>query len=295
MPLFDTLRNPPPSGAVDRFVRRFNNVAYGVTVLLLFAIGATAIGIALTPALWLIHRWGPKLWQMGGWPQLLTLGILVAAAAFVWGLALLVVVPIYNAVLPTRLRPFRGGYFTAAAVPWYLHNGLFYLVRFTFLPFVTLTPFGIWFLRAMGMRMGRRPRIVTEFISDPCMITLGDDVAIGGSAHLFCHYGGAGHLVIAPLIIGSRATIGLMATVMGDVVIGEDATILAHSVLLPGTRVGPGELWGGVPARPIPREEWEQYKALVTRPGGSARGVADIPATPAGTASTDPTGDGDDK
>ena len=102
---------------------------------------------------------------------------------------------------------------------------------------LTLTPFGTWFLRAMGMRMGRRPRITTEFISDPCMITLGDDVAIGGSAHLFCHYGGAGHLVIAPLVIGSRATIGLKATVMGDVVVGEDATVLAHSVLLPGTRV----------------------------------------------------------
>lgn len=250
---------------VDQFIRRFNAVSYGAAVLVLYAMGASALGLALLPALWLVHRWGPGLWAAGGWWHLLGLAALVAASLFVWGFALLVVVPIYNAVLPTRLHAFRGGYFTAAAVPWYLHNGLFYLVRFTFLPFVTLTPFGILFLRAMGMRMGRRPRITTELISDPCMITLGDDVTIGGSAHVFCHFGGGGHLVIAPVIIGSGATIGLKATVMGDVIVGEGATVLAHSVLLPGTRVGPGELWGGVPARPIPRDEWEVYKAFIAQ------------------------------
>ncbi len=263
MPYFDPRLNPPPTSRVDQFVRRFNTISYVIAVLVLYLIGASAVGVAFTPAIWLMRRWGPELWQGAGWPQLLALGLLGGTAAFISGFTLLVVVPIYNAVLPTRLRPFRGGYFTAAAIPWYLHNGLFYLVRFTVLPFVTLTPFGIWFLRAMGMRMGQRPRITTELISDPCMITLGDDVVIGGSAHVFCHFGGAGHLTIAPVIIGSRATIGLQATVMGDVVVGEDATILAHSVLLPGTRVGRGELWGGVPARPIARAEWDQYKALL--------------------------------
>jgi hypothetical protein len=263
MPFFDPRHNPPPSSRVDQFVRRFNTASYVIAVVALYLIGASAVGLALTPAVWLLRRWGPELWQDARASRLLALGLLTGVAVFVSGFTLLVVVPIYNAVLPTRLRPFRGGYFTAAAIPWYLHNGLFYLVRFTVLPFVTLTPVGIWFLRAMGMRMGRRPRISTELISDPCMITLGDDVVIGGSAHVFCHFGGGGHLTIAPVTVGSRATIGLQATVMGDVVVGEDATILAHSVLLPGTRVGPGELWGGVPARPIPRAEWEEYKALI--------------------------------
>ena len=65
------------------------------------------------------------------------------------------------------------------------------------------------------------------------MITLGDDVVIGGSATLFCHYGGAGRLVIAPIVVGDRATIGEKATIMGDVIVGEGATVLAHSVLVP--------------------------------------------------------------
>jgi acetyltransferase-like isoleucine patch superfamily enzyme len=117
--------------------------------------------------------------------------------------------------------------------------------------FVTLTPFGIWFLKAMGMNLGRHVFINTEYISDPQLITLGNDVALGGSVRIFAHYGGHGNLVVEPVVVGERATIGIAATIMGDVRIGQDATILAHSVLMPGSRVGNGEVWGGVPARRI--------------------------------------------
>jgi hypothetical protein len=259
--------NPPARGAVDRFVRRHNNLSYAAAVGVIYLLAAAALGLALTPTLMLVGTLGPPLWRAGAWIRWPLLGLLGGAAVFLWGFSLLVVVPVFNWLLPTRLRSFSGGYFTAAAIPWYLHNALFYLVRFTFLNFVTATPIGVWFLRAMGMRMGRRPRISTEKFTDVSMITLGDDVSIGGSATVFCHYGGAGRLVIAPVVIGSRATIGEKATVMGDVRVGEGATVLAHSVLLPGTRVGARERWGGVPARRIDAAEWEAYRAGV---GGAA-------------------------
>jgi acetyltransferase-like isoleucine patch superfamily enzyme len=182
----------------------------------------------------------------------------VAASFFVFGFALLVVVPIFNFVLPTRVKPFKGGYYTIHAVPWALHNALFYVVRYTFLKWVTLTPPGIWFLRAMGMKIGRHAFVNTDLLSDPSLLTLGDDVTIGGSARIFAHYGGGGHLVIEPVVIGDRATIGLAATIMGDVRIGRGAVVLPHSAVLPGSRIGDGEVWGGVPARPIAREEMER-------------------------------------
>lgn len=267
MKYFDETSNPPPSGFVDVLIRKFGGASHLVATAALYAIGSCALGLALVPSLLLVEWLGVPLLGVAGWWKVPALGVLMGVALFVWGFALLVVVPVFNFVLPTRIRPFRGGYFTVAALPWYLHNGLFYLVRFTFLPFVSLTPPGVLFLRAMGMRMGRRPRITTENLSDVSMITLGDDVTIGGSAQIFCHYGGAGNLVLAPVVIGSRATIGEKATLMGDVQVGEGATIMAHSVLLPGTRVPAGERWGGVPARPIPREEWELYKAIMRGPG----------------------------
>jgi acetyltransferase-like isoleucine patch superfamily enzyme len=70
---------------------------------------------------------------------------------------------------------------------------------------------------------------------------------------LVCHSAERGRLVTAPVRIGSRVTIGLMAVVFPGCVIGDGAMISAGSVLSKGTRVGPGEIWAGVPARRVGR------------------------------------------
>lgn len=244
-----TRYNAPASGAFDRLLRRHGALAHLLAILLLYLLVALLIGAAMAPALWLGSLWWGWVSALAEPWRWLTAGFGVGVGFFVAGFSLLIAVPVVNFLLPTRVKPFHGGYYSLAAVPWALHNGLFYLARYTFLPYVTLTPFGPWFLRAMGMRLGQRVFLNTEFISDPQLITIGDDAVIGGSVHLFAHYGGGGHLVVAPVRIGARVTIGEKATVMGDVEIDADAKILPHSVLLPGSRVGSGETWGGVPAR----------------------------------------------
>ncbi|HJQ97211.1 MAG TPA: hypothetical protein VJ826_02800 [Candidatus Polarisedimenticolaceae bacterium] len=255
-------KNPPPKSALDAVLRRFARLSYYGFIAGVFAVGALALAIALLPALWLVGAASAWAHGLGVWPRYGVLALAVAAAFFVFGFALLVVVPIFNFVLPTRVKPFKGGYYTIHAVPWALHNALFYVVRYTFLKWVTLTPPGIWFLRAMGMKIGRHAFVNTDLLSDPSLLTLGDDVTIGGSARIFAHYGGGGNLVIEPVVIGDRATIGLAATVMGDVRIGRGAVVLPHSAVLPGSRIGDNEVWGGVPARPIPREEMDRLRDL---------------------------------
>lgn len=256
-------KNPPPRSAFDRLLRRFARISYHAFIVLIFLVAAVAMGCALAPALWLAHAafaWSATFPAAG---RYVAQGIGVAGAFFTFGFALLIVVPIFNFALPTRVKPFKGGYYTIHAVPWALHNVLFYVVRYTFLPFVTLTPFGVWFLKGMGMKIGRHAFVNSEYLSDPCLITIGDDVTIGGSVRMFAHYGGGGNLVIAPVVIEDRATIGIGATIMGDVRIGEGAVVLAHSAVLPGSRVGAGEIWAGVPARPISREEMERIKSEI--------------------------------
>lgn len=259
----DQSKNPPPKGVFEFLLRRFARISYGLAVLLLYLLASTALGVALAPALWVWSKTAPwgAAWP-GAWPWI-WIGFCASCCFFIFGLALMTVVPLYNFLLPTRFTRFKGGYYTLAAVPWFIHNGLFYLVRFTFLPFATLTPFGVWFLKAMGMKIGRHAFINTEFISDPRFIEVGDDAALGGSVRIFAHYGGGGNLVIAPVKIGHRATLGAGACVMGDVEVGDGAVVLPHSVLLPGSRVPAGETWGGVPARRITREEMAEIKAHI--------------------------------
>ena len=267
-------KNPPPRSALDAVLRRFARLSYHGFIVGVFGVGALAMALAIAPALWLsawAFAWSAPFGEILRWS---VRGGAVAAAFFVFGFALIVVIPIFNFVLPTRVKSFKGGYYTIHAVPWALHNALFYVVRYTFLKWITLTPFGIWFLRAMGMKIGRHAFVNTDYLSDPCLLTLGDNVTIGGSARIFAHYGGGGHLVIEPVVIEDRATIGLCATVMGDVRIGPDAVVLPHSAVLPGSRIGAGEVWGGVPARPIPREEMERLRDLIRGVKRSGIGVA---------------------
>lgn len=166
-------------------IRRFTRPAYLVAVLLIYVLVSTVLGIALAPALWFLDRVQSRSAGLPSILRWLALGGGGAASFFILGFALLIVVPVYNWVLPTRVRPFKGGDYSLQAVPWFLHNGLFYLVRFTFLHFVTLSPFGIWFLQAMGMKIGRHAFINTEYISDPRLITLGDGPGpLGGDAGL---------------------------------------------------------------------------------------------------------------
>ncbi len=256
----DHSKSPPPKHFVEHLLRRFARVSYGIMVLLVYVLASGALGLALGPVLW---GWQRAAGLGAAWPPVLHwawLGFIGSLSFFGFGLNLLLVVPLFNFLLPTRVKPFKGGYYTLAAVPWFLHNALFYLVRFTFLPFVTLTPFGIWFLKAMGMTIGRHAFINTEHISDPRLLTIGDDAALGGSVRIFAHYGGGGNLVVSPVFIGDRATIGTGACIMGDVVVGANAVILPQSVVLPGSRVPEGETWGGIPARRITKEDMALIK-----------------------------------
>ena len=112
----DDSRSPPPTSFLDRLIRRYSRAAYVVVVLGLYLLASTAMGLALAPAIW--------CWELvAGWSQSLpfltrglVLGLGSAVSFFVFGFGLLLVVPLYNLVLPTRVRPFTGGYYTLRAV-----------------------------------------------------------------------------------------------------------------------------------------------------------------------------------
>ncbi len=111
------------------------------------------------------------------------------------------------------------------------------LARYTVLPFFQSTPIINAFYKAMGMKLGKGCIINTVNIQDACLIEIGDYVTIGGSATIFCHYGQAGFLVIAPVKIEDYVTIGLKASVFGDTIIERNTLVPAHEVILPKSRI----------------------------------------------------------
>ena len=122
----------------------------------------------------------------------MALGFGMALGFLAYGFTLIFVVPLVNFLMPFRVKAFRGPWYSLPAIPWYVHNALTYMVRYTFLEFLTPSPLNILFFRMMGMKIGKGVVINTSNISDPSLITLGDYVTVGGSATLFAHYGQKG-------------------------------------------------------------------------------------------------------
>ncbi|MEJ2636269.1 MAG: DapH/DapD/GlmU-related protein [Calditrichia bacterium] len=229
------------AGLFESAIRRFRTFAFIFVLIPIYFLACLCVGISLIPAFYLnIYIYKSTLL----WPaafHFAGIGFGLMAGYLLYGFALIFVVPFFNYILPFKVKPMRGSYFSLEAIPWFVHNALTYLVRYTFLEFITPTPFNILFYRMMGMKIGKNVFLNTTRISDPCLITIEDNVTVGGSATLIAHSASAGYLIVAPVHIRKGATIGLSAIVMGDVVIGENAKIQPGVVVLPKSRIPASE------------------------------------------------------
>lgn len=134
------------------------------------------------------------------------------------------------------------------------------LIRSLFLP----VPIMRVVYQALGTRLGRNT-YSAGVILDPPLTTLGDDCIVGHDAVLFCHAVEGDRLSLSPIIIGHRVTIGAKAVIQPGVIIGDDAIVAVGSVVRKSTRIGPGETWGGVPARRLSEPAETRGISLTTR------------------------------
>lgn len=225
------------TGFVETFLRKFRTISFSLMLAPIAFFYVVAMGISLTPGIMLYDTVSSLTIHTSFYLRSLSLGLTLAAGFFLYGFSLILVVPLINKLLPLKVIPHRATWYSLSVVPWYYHNALTYLVRYTFLELITPTPLNLMFFRMMGMKIGKGSIINTTNISDPCLIEIGDYVTIGGSATLMAHYGMKGFLIIDKLVIKDKATIGLRAGLFGDVEIGVGAMVKPHDIIMPKTRI----------------------------------------------------------
>lgn len=249
------------AGVYDRLLRSYKGLIHGLTMLPIYLLACVIMGVSLTPGVYLFQSVSTLTSEYPNSIQFLGYGISIAVGFYLYGLSLVLVIPVFNRPVLSILKPTRAPFHSVQVFPWYLHNSLLYIIRYTFLEFITPTPINLWFFKRMGMKIGKGVQINTANITDPAMITLEDGVMLGGSATVIAHYGVNNVLILSPTILRKNAMIGLRAIIMADVEIGEGAKILPNSVVLPKTRVPAGETWGGVPAKKINLSEFTQQNS----------------------------------
>lgn len=203
----------------------------------LLVIYIICLGVSITPGILIFKELYNYSASFSILEQSFLLGLGIAAGIVCFWLTMIIIIPIMNFPLLFMVKPQKGTWFSLNVIPWYYHNALTQLARYTVLDNLTPTPLNLIFYRMMGMKIGKGVVINTSNISDPCLITLDDYVTIGGSATIFAHYGMKGYLIVDRVHIKKGTTIGLKASVMGDVIIGENVMVTPHTVIMPKARI----------------------------------------------------------
>jgi hypothetical protein len=236
-PLSSQSARPGPLGFIESFFRKFRTFGFALFLLPLGLIYLICIGTALSPAVFYVEMANQASAHWSLLARCLLIGLALAGGVISFWMTLLFIVPIFNFPFIFLVKPMRTTWFSLSVIPWYYHNALTQLVRYTTMDFITPTPLTVLFYRMMGMKIGKGVMINTSSISDPCLIQLDDYVTIGGAVTMFAHYGMKGYLVIERVHIQRGSTIGLRASIMGDVVVGENVTVPPHTIVLPKSRI----------------------------------------------------------
>ena len=141
---------------------------------------------------------------------------------------------------------------------WYrARNPLRVVWNFVIITLAKYCP-SMWFknilYRGLGVKIGRNVTIALEAVLDvffPEKIRIGDNVIIGYKSTILTHEFLLREFRKGPVRIGNDVTIGAWTLILPGVTIGDGARVAAYSLV--NRDVKPGEFAGGVPIRTISR------------------------------------------
>ncbi|KQN77780.1 transferase [Duganella sp. Leaf61] len=141
-------------------------------------------------------------------------------------------------------------------------NMLFYLLLFNSLVRSHVVPVPLMRLvyLALGARLGTNTYSAGALL-DPPLTRIGSNTIIGHDAVIFAHVIEGERLELKAVVIGNTVTIGATAVIMAGVHIGDHAIVSAGAVVTKDTRIGAGEVWGGMPARRLKAAPAAQVEA----------------------------------
>jgi hypothetical protein len=218
--------------------------------LLVAPMGFVLWGLATAPGLYIFGVVRDATAGWAEWQQLLALGASIGIGALLWCLSNLLMVGALGLLLRPSLEEVKAPTESWLTIRW----GLLSLLHRTALPALKLmipSFFSDLYYRAMGCKVGKGAQVVSWSIYDCFMVEIGAETIIGGEAVIDGHLFEKDGIHLARVRIGSRVVIGTEARISPGCVIGDGAVIAGRAVLPKFTKIPPGEVWGGIPAKCI--------------------------------------------
>nr|HMN67143.1 hypothetical protein [Bdellovibrionales bacterium] len=109
---------------LETFLRRFRTLSHIVFMFPVVLLCGLCLGVAAGQGVFVYQTFSSLSADWPAYLRYMALGCGFAFGYVTFGLTLLFLVPAVNFLLPLKLKPFRGPWFSLSTVPWYTHNAL---------------------------------------------------------------------------------------------------------------------------------------------------------------------------
>lgn len=216
-----------------------------------FVVESTIFGFSVLPAV-LFWEWHFRR-ELSSTP----LRVLFVSMAFIPAYLMFALTLIVLSGLATRVTGWRTPsraeieieVFSWPLLDWARYMISIHLVRIFAGTLFRATPIWTFYMRLNGARMGRRVFVNSLDVTDHNLLDFGDDVVVGGSAHLSGHTVEGGVLKTAPVRMGSGVTVGVGSVVGIGVTAGDRCQIGALSLVPKFAELEGGAVYVGCPVK----------------------------------------------
>ncbi len=123
------------------------------------------------------------------------------------------------------------------------------------------SPLYIWWLRALGAKVGKEVNIGSLTLRAHDLVTIADGVSIGNAVNLENARVEHGELVLGEINLADEACIGSYAVLEGNTSVGEHGHVEGLTALSDGMHVPPARIWSGSPAQDIGAFDYQSQPA----------------------------------
>lgn len=152
-------------------------------------------------------------------------GFWIGMAVFTFYLSSVTCLGLIMRLSSIGLKPGRYSLKTFTVIRWMFHGGIYGMASVLVLPMIKVTVFINLFYRLVGCRMGKGVRINTSSLIDSYLLSIGDNVVIGGETLITCHIIEGDHLILRSVSIGNNTLIGARSYIPPGVSIGNNCVV----------------------------------------------------------------------
>ncbi len=228
----------------DRLILQF------ILNILVYFMHSVIVALALTPAIFFL---------ISSWHWCFPAGSVSVASVFQFSLAMMIAFFIFIAcgivvfglfirILSLGFKEGKHNQLSWIMVRWLILSGINNFACDVVLPHIAVSPFLNMFYILVGCKIGKNVRINSPFLHDSYMLSLGDNVVIGGKSTLTCHTFERGQLVLKRIEIGRNCLVGAHAYVHPGVLMEDNSVVGVYAMVPKDTTIKSKTVHGHLPA-----------------------------------------------